>query len=258
MLHFSAHTATPQRPPDAPRAVPSKAVAWMVRFFLIFVVPWFGIAVTCTTVFTLVGGPIWDDWILDARGVKTTARAYRVELTSMRHNRRTYRRIHARFKDPSGKQHHVSYITLKQREISAGKNHGVFAVEYDPQNPSRNRVRGNTASLFGKWVLLPLGVALALAIPLFLLLRARSRQRRTYRNGEPVLGRVERVKRTSGRQNNRPVMRVHYVFESPAGDTINGTVETLEPPPVGTPLWVLFDRDNPRRNVAALPLPGAR
>ena len=68
--------------------------------------------------------------ILDARGVKTTARAYRVELTSMRHNRRTYRRIHARFKDPSGKQHHVSYITLKQREISAGKNHGVFAVAF--------------------------------------------------------------------------------------------------------------------------------
>src|ERR1700722_15553898 len=72
------------RPPPAPRPVPSGARGWNATFMSLFGGMWGGVGLVLTVVFTLAGGPVWNDWILDSRGVRADARPFDVQATANR------------------------------------------------------------------------------------------------------------------------------------------------------------------------------
>lgn len=226
----------------------------MTKFAMMFVGPWFGIALLTAGVFTVVGGPIWDDWILDRRGKPATGTPYAVEGTSSRVNGKSLMRVRIRYRDGTGETRESSFTTTDGAELARARRRQPVQIEYDPEAPSRSRVQGHRASYFGAWVFLPAGVALCLLVPFVMLLRARGRQRGVYRHGRAVLGQVVRHEHTGARQNRRPVVRARY--EAHVGERLaEGYVDDVEPPAPGDALWILVDPDDPSRNVAARPLP---
>jgi hypothetical protein len=69
MLPSDALAPASPRPPPAPRPVPSGARGWGASFLIVFGGIWAAVGLVLTVVFTLTGGPVWNDWILDRRGV---------------------------------------------------------------------------------------------------------------------------------------------------------------------------------------------
>ena len=61
---------------------------------------------------------------------------------------------------------------------------------------------------------------------------------------------VTAVATTLMRVNGQRVMRVDYSFDTITGK-MRGRTSTRTPPPVGAPLWVLYDASDPQRSVAA-------
>ena len=57
-------------PPPSPRPFPFRAVSAGTKFLLLFGGIWLGVGLLLTIIFTLSGGPVWNDWILDERGKK--------------------------------------------------------------------------------------------------------------------------------------------------------------------------------------------
>jgi hypothetical protein len=80
----------------------------------------------------------------------------------------------------------------------------------------------------------------------------RARVRRLYREGEVVVGRVSKHVRgdMSAARSNTHV----YVDYAAGGGRWQGAFlvsSSFSPPPLGTPVWVIYDRANPARNLIA-------
>jgi hypothetical protein len=224
-------------------------VRWNDRFMLLFGGIWGLVGTVIAVVFTLAGGPVWDDWILDRRGVPADAQPFDVHATNSRVNHRTVQEIQFRFTDRAGQAHTGHTGTTDPRLIASARKATPMTVQYDPQDPARVRLAGGSASFFGMLVLLPLAFA-AVGGGLFLrsLLGAR-RMRAMYRDGTAVTARVVALEATGSRQNYQRVMRMVYEFTGPAGGAITGEWKTLRPAAQGATIWVIYDPGEPDRNM---------
>jgi hypothetical protein len=238
------------RPPPAPRAVPGGARGFTASFMMLFGGIWGGVGLLLFVVFTAVGGPIWNDWILDSRGARADAQPYDVHATSSRKNRARVYEIDFRFTDAGGKVWSGSAGTTDGAVIAAAQKGTHVAVEYDPQDPTRTRLAGGSASFFGPLVIMPLLFFLAGSV-VFVLGFVRSRGPiATYRDGDVTEGRVTSVEPTGARVNRRPVMRMRYEFQAPTGTAL-GEWKSADPAPVGAAIWVIYDPARPEVNLPA-------
>ena len=77
------------------------------------------------------------------------------------------------------------------------------------------------------------------------------RRRWLLREGAWVTGRVVGVKGTNTRVNNRTVLEVSYLFESPAGER-RGKTRVMDAPAMDAEVLVLYDPDAPARNLIVI------
>jgi len=239
------------QPPPAPRAVPIGTMSWNAGFLLLFGAIWAVVGLVMSAVFTASGGPVWDDWILDSRSEPAQATPVSAKATHTRVNRKLMYEIRYRFTDRRGKTWTTASDTTSAALISAAQAGKSIAIEYDPEDPERARPVGESASVMGRAVFLPLGAGLIGAALAAAGLLSALRTRRIYRNGQATRARVTELVATSSRQNRSPVMRMTYVFP-----TLNGPLEaqwkTAHPQPIDTMIWVLVDEQDPTRNIPAV------
>jgi hypothetical protein len=199
-----------------------------------------------SVVFTAAGGPLWDDVLLDRRGVTANATLGMVEPTNSSVNGRLVHRVHYTFKDRDGVTHTGAGGTTEPWTFYAP----TLSSDYDPQAPSRSRLAGGSASFFGFFVLIPLAFAVVGTIIFSSGLRRIRAVRAIYVHGHPVRAEVTAVTPTAMRINRRSLMRVDYAFDTIMGRA-TGSTTAMNPPAVGATLWVLHLPSEPKRNVAA-------
>ena len=149
-------------------------------------------------------------------------------------------------------QHLVSYrFTVEEREYAARK--GVppriwqdlragssLPVRFLPSDPKVNHPTGWDDTPMRPWVAyLVSGELVAIALVLAMLLR---KQMRLLTEGRPAPGIVTGWRRTK----NGTVIR--YDFTLLNGATAKGRGQSRRPPAIGSPVCVLYDPENPRRN----------
>ncbi len=240
----------PPPPPPAPRPVTLSAMRWNAMFMQLFGGIWALVGILITVVFTVAGGPVWNDWILDSRGVRATATPTSVEATSSRVNKRVVYAIHFSFVDRSGKRWPSESGTTDSQVIQRARAGTPIPVEYDPQDPERARLEGTDASFFGAMVLLPLAFGLAGSVLFVLGFVSTVKTMRIYKHGQPAQARVIAVEATASSQNRRRVMSMKYEFDGPGGRVLGGW-KTVSPARVGSTIWVLFDPSAPEKNLPA-------
>ena len=233
-------------PPPAPRPFRFRAVDATARFLVLFGAIWMGVGGFISVVFTVAGGPFWDDILLDRRGVTANAKLGLLEPTSSSVNGRRVHRVHYTFTDRDGVEHAGAGGTTDPARFYLPN----MSIDYDPQAPSRSRLTGGSASFFGLFSLFPLGFAVVGAIVASFGLRRVRAVRAIYVHGQPVRAEVTGVSPTAMRINRRRVMRVEYAFDTIMGRA-TGSTTAVNPPPVGAALWVLHLPSEPKRNVAA-------
>ena len=171
---------------------------------------WLLVGTVITIAFTVGGGPVWNDLVLDRRGLATDATPTAIEPTGSRVNGRTVFRIAYTFTDRDGVARTGSTGTTNDRLLASAERRERLPVEYDPQAPLLSRVAGERASFFGWFILLPLGFAVVGAVIAARGLRSVLRVRQTYVHGHAILADVTAVVPTSMSVNRRRVMRVDY------------------------------------------------
>jgi hypothetical protein len=237
-------------PPPAPRPFRLRAVDAAAWFLLLFGGIWLTVGGMISIVFTIVGGPCWDDILLDRRGVTTMGAAGLIEPTSARINGQQVHRVHYTFTDAGGAAHAGSGQTTDPDRIARLWGPFDLPIDYDPRAPDRSRLSGESSSLFGLFVLFPFAFAVVGAIVFWLGLRRVRAARAIYVNGQPARAQVTAIAPTLMRLNRRRVMRVDYAFDTVMGRA-TGRATSVDPPPVGGTLWVLHLPSDPKRNVAA-------
>jgi hypothetical protein len=211
---------------------------------------WGLIGTILAIVLSLAGGPFWNDLILDRRGVAAEGRLTSVEPTSMQVSGGSIYRIGYTFTDAAGNPRAGSTGTTHPETIVGAGRQALLAIEYDPQAPARSRLRGERASVIGLFGLLPLGFAVVGGLLFALGGRRAVRLRAIYVHGQAALATVTGIATSAMRVNNRRVMRVDYTFDTASGRT-QGRTTLRAPPPVGGTLWVIYDGEEPGRNVVA-------
>jgi hypothetical protein len=240
----------PDAPPPPPRRFHLTAVDASSVFQLMFGGIWAFVGLLISVVVTAAGGPFWDDFALDRRGVAAVATPAGVGPTSWHVNGRTVFHIDYDFVDASGATRAGSSGTTDLRLIARAEQRQPLEIEYDPARPALSRIRGQKASFFGLFVLFPFAFFVVGAAILTSGARRVLRLRAIYVRGQAALATVTGVSPTSMRVNMRRLMRVEYAFETPIG-RVTGNTTSREPPPVGSPLWILHDPEDPKHNAAA-------
>jgi hypothetical protein len=242
---YALQTMTDQ-PLPAPRHVPSwrRLFSFGIMFAMLFGGIWALVGGIITVVFIAIGGGPWVDWGLDQRGMVAQAQITGSSGTSARVNHRPVRRYSISFRDGSNEERKAEVST--SRPIVGDS----IEIEYDPQNASLVRIKGGHASIFGPFFLLP-GIFLLVGSTIFAIGGGRLLgRRRVYRDGVAALATVTGSRPTSGRINRRRVHRVEYQFEGPHGPE-HGSYTTVTPDERGTELWILYDREDPRKSLPA-------
>lgn len=241
----------PPRPPDAPRSVPPLRRLLAVRTWVLVIL---GIVfaldgVVITAIFVGVGGPPWDDWILDRRATRVEASPLSVEETARRRNRRRMTRISFAYRAPDGSARTGAQDTIDPALIGRAEARQPLTVEIDPEDPARHRIVGERASLFGNFLALPVGFAASGVLLLALAMRAMRRDRRIYREGDATLATVISVRPAN--LNLRRTFHVEYELATSAG-TVRGRRLFVDPPAEGARVWVFYDPARPDWHVFAL------
>ncbi len=236
-------------PPLPPRAFRLRAIDAVTGFLLLLGGIWMVVGLAVVIGLSLATGPLWNDLILDRRGVAAEAWVTSVAPTSARVNGHAVYRVAFTFTDAGGGVRTTSSLTTAAALVGAARGTTV-AIEYDPRSPARARFDGERASLVGPFILIPGGMALVGAVLFLLGLRRVARIRVIYIHGQAAPATVTALRPTLMRVNGRRVMRVEYVFDTIAGE-VPGRTSTRNPPPVGGSLWVIYDASDPRRSVAA-------
>src|ERR1043165_5182069 len=89
-------------PPPAPRRFRWRALDAGSGFLLLFGGIWGLVGSILTVAFSLTGGPLWNDLILDRRAVAAQATPTSVDPTGMRVNNRRVFRVSYTFTDAAG------------------------------------------------------------------------------------------------------------------------------------------------------------
>jgi hypothetical protein len=154
----------------------------------------------------------------------------------------------------SGKdqQHLVSYrFTVQEREYVARKGvppriwqtlraGSTLSVRFLPSNPKVNHPTEWDDTPMPNWV--PYLVSGELAVIAVVLAIILLKQVRLLTEGRPAPGIVTGHRRT----RNGTVIR--YEFQLMNGATVKGRSQSRRPPAIGSPVCVLYDPENPRRN----------
>jgi hypothetical protein len=235
------------RPPPPPRPTSIAAAGWNAHFLLLFGGLWSGVSLLVAVILTLSDRPVWDDWILDDRGLHADAQVIEVRPTHSSVNEEDVFEIVVRFQGARGKAHQASLYTHSAKTLEAAKRRDRMRVDYDPRDPSRARLTGGRAAEAGATAMVPGGLGV-LGLPLFLVGLVKAlRARRLYRRGIEVEARVTEIVATRSEENDRTVMEMRYAFSTPAGPAA-GAWKTVEPAEAGTAIWVVYDPENPARN----------
>ena len=213
---------------------------------------WAAVGVLVTAIFIQLGGPPWDDWILNSSGVEAAAEPTGVAPTAARLNGRRLTEIRFLFSDGRGQRLEGAARTARAELIARARDHRPLLIQYDPRRPARHRLSGERASLFGAVVFLPAAFA-AVGTMVFLGGFWRFlRRRRVYVNGDVVEAEVIGIQETSAFVNRRRVVRVTCGFTGGRGAT-TCTYTTTNPPALGSHLWAFEDPLDPSRSCPAWP-----
>jgi len=238
-------------PPDLPpRRFPLRALGAKTVFVLLFGAIWFGVGSTITAAFTAGGGGVWNDVILDRRGLTVNATPIAIERTSSTVNHARVYRIVCSFVDARGVPRTAGGGTTDSALLARAQQHEPISIDYDPYDTSRARLTGGGASFFGWFVLFPFAFALIGGITLASGVRGALRTRGIYVHGQAAEAEVTRISPTNMRVNGRLVMRVEYTFDALTGRA-SGSTTALSPPKVGDRMWILYRASAPADNVAA-------
>ena len=125
------------------------------RFLLKFAGIWTAASLFATVLILLIGEPFWADWILDARGVTTEGEVLSAEALPHDPNSggNSIVAMRVRFHDRRGRAFVVE-------EHTSGAQPKRWQVEYDPHDPSVNRLKGGSASTVGYWAFFPMSFVL--------------------------------------------------------------------------------------------------
>jgi hypothetical protein len=241
----------PASPPDLPpRRFPLRALGSGTAFVLLFGGIWFAVGAIITTAFTAGGGGVWNDFILDRRGVTVDAAPIAVEPTNSSVNGRRVFRIVASCLDRQGVSRTAGGGTTDPWLLAQAQQRRPMSIDYDPEDPGRARLTGGSASFFGWFVLFPLGFAVIGAALLANGARRGLRTRAIYVHGQAAEAEVTRISPTNMRMNGRRLMRVDYTFDALTGRAAGHTTSTA-PPAVGHRMWIIYRSSVPADNVPA-------
>jgi hypothetical protein len=243
-------SAVPPEPPLPPRPFRWRALDAGTTFLLLFGAIWTLVGGGVTTVFTIAGGPLWNDLILDRRAEHAEAMPTSVDGTGSSVNGRRVFRVSYSFFDQAGQPQESHADTTDAMLLARAQRRERLPIDYDPRAPALSRLTGGQASFFGWFTLLPLGFAVAGLLILRAGLRRVVRTRAIYVHGQSALARVTDISSTNMRVNRRPVMRVGYEFDTIMGKA-TGTTTSLHPPSIGAELWVFYRSGDPKQSVAA-------
>jgi hypothetical protein len=234
-----------EEPLPAPRDVPSwkRLFSFGILFAVLFGGIWALVGIIIAVVFTAAGPP-WHDWALDKRGLPAQAQLRSSTPTSTRINGKWARRLSLAFVDNSGEQRTAEVSTTTP---IAGD---TVEIEYDPQNATVVRLKGGHVSLFGQLVVLPGGFFVVGSTIFAIGMGRLLARRRVYRDGVAALALVIGSRPTNARVNRRRVHRVEYEFKGPHGPE-RGSYDTVDPDERGSELWILYDREDPRKSLPA-------
>jgi hypothetical protein len=230
-------------PPPPPRPVGAVNVGFAPGFLLLFGGIWAFVGLVLCCVFTLVGGPVWDDVLLDQHGVRAMVTPLRSVRTSSRVNRAWVYEVSWRATDASAAPREGTVRTL-------GDRRSPFEIEYDPDRPELAREVGGRASFFGWFVLIPFAAFVVGSCLVMIGTVVRARRRALYRDGAAAQAEVVSFQPTSMRVNNQPVFRVTYRYSTPAGMR-TASSNSARPYRPGSPLWVIYDPSQPERTMLA-------
>ena len=238
-------------PAPPPRPLRLGAIPPMSGFLLLFGGIWLLVGTILTTVFTLVGGPFWQDLVLDQRGVEAQALPGAVEGTNATSNGEAVQRIRYSFTDRDGATQQGDTGTTDSVLVQRAMSGQPLTVVYDPGAPALSRIAGEKKSFFGLLILLPLGFAGVGAIIFGLGLRSALRARRLYVHGEAVRAEVTGSRPSNMRVNGRRLMIVEYRFMTRTGAVNGSATHSSEPQEIGSELWVLHDPDDATTSIVA-------
>lgn len=213
-----------------------------------------GVGLLVTLLFLQISPPFWEDWTLDEKGLPAAARAVETWPTGSRVNKRPVWKIVLEYRDERGEPRRGELFSTDHRVIDDARQGRTLQIRYVPGAWNIVRAEGTKRSIFGPFALLPAGFGLLGVAVLFLTLRGVLRRRHLYVWGTQATGRVVRVEPTNMRVNNRLLLRTVYSFHGPLGPQ-EGSITAPEAPPRGSEVTVLYDMNDPSKNL--LPLPGS-
>ncbi len=244
-----------QVPPGTPRRVAFGAYVGAAGLVLtlvgsIFAVIGWGL----TAVFIFVGGPFWEDFALDAKGVAAVAVVDEVRETSTSVNRSRVHDIRAHYPDAEGIPHSATIRTADWQVVGAAREGRPIPIHYLPGSPQIVRADGTKRSIFGLFALFPLLFAILGTALLAGGLRGILKRRRLYIWGTSTTGRVVSVSDSNVTVNGRRLLKIAYSFPGPMGP-VEGSMLNATAPKEGSDVTVLFDPNDASHNV--LPIPGS-
>ncbi|HEV8269343.1 MAG TPA: DUF3592 domain-containing protein [Thermoanaerobaculia bacterium] len=242
-------------PSGTPRQVGFKTYAGPMAFFgFIFGGLFGGVGWLMTLIFLFAGAPFWEDWIISARGVPAQGMPQAVTKTGASVGGQRVYDVTFSYTDANGARQTATSGSHDQGIISRAESREPLPIHYVPGSPRLARIDGTKRSFFGIAVFFPfLFAAIGTGVVVFTI-RGILKRRRLYVWGQTTTGRVVTVSDSGTRVNGRMLLRIRYQFNGPMGP-LEGTFDNYEAPPEGTEVTVLFDPNDPDRNV--LPLPGS-
>ena len=243
-------SGSPPEPPRAPRPFRWRALDAGTAFLLLFGSIWTSVGAGITTIFVTVGGPPWNDVVLDRRGKRAEAMPTSVDATGAFVNGRPVYRVSYDFFDERGQPCESAADTTDAAVLERAERRERLPIDYDPEAPALSRLAGGSASFFGWFTLLPLAFAVAGLVVLGTGLARGLRTRNIYVHGVAALARVTGWSGTRLRVNRRRLVRVEYEFDAVIRRA-TGSTTFLDPPVVGARLWVFYRPADPQQNVVA-------
>ncbi len=176
--------------------------------------------------------------LLESEGVSIEA-----EVAGLRRTRGDNPRRVVTYRYTTGGRTYRGQARLRPKDERPLEVGSTVPVRYLPSDRGVSWMRGYEPGRVPFWLVPVVPACLALAaVPIALHL---SRQRRLLAEGRPVIARVRHSRKVQGKHN---VHRVHFEFRIMSGAMRHAHFDKQEkPPPAGSTLAILYDREEPRR-----------
>jgi Protein of unknown function (DUF3592) len=205
----------------------------------------------------LAGGVIGGAWLyavftrdqdraslIDREGIPTEGEVVEIRRVGGEQPRRV-----ATYRYEAGGESFTGHTNLRRSDWQRVQVGSRVPIRYLPSNPKLSWVRGHEPKGAPIWIG-PV-VAVSLALSAGLIFQQFRKQRSLLAEGRVALGRVmeaKRFRRSTG-HGSHTGYRVRYEFQVLSGATCTGSYEVSKNPPApGTPVTVIYDREEPKRN----------